>query len=113
MQHFLHHCCRYCDEPRDDNVTSAVVISSATGRLSYSPQIVPGKKGQDNQCFLSAGQYLNSQLRFVAGWRKGGVFRCYEFACAWGDRKHALYDHCDTLHRVEHNMFKTLQFSCD
>ena len=93
--------------------TSAVVISSATSRLSYSPRIVPGKKGQDNLCLLSAGQYLNSQLWFVAVWGKDGVFCCYEFACAWGDQKHALYDHCDSLHRVEHSMFKTLQFSCD
>ena len=91
----------------------AVVISSATSRLSCSPRIGSCKKRQYNQCLLSSGQYLNSQLWLVAEWGKGGVFCGYEFACAWGDHKHALYNHCDSLRRVEHNMFKTLQFSWD
>lgn len=45
---------------------SAVMISNTTSRLNYSSQIVPGKKGQDNQCLLSAGQHFNSQLWFLA-----------------------------------------------
>lgn len=68
QQHFLHDSCKYYGELRDDMTLSAVVISNTTSRLSYSSQIVPGKKGQDNQCLLCAGQYLNSQLWFVAGW---------------------------------------------
>lgn len=68
QQHFLHNSCRYCDELRDDMTLSAVMISNTTSRLSYSAQIVHGQKGQNNQCLLSAGQYLNSQLWFVAGW---------------------------------------------
>lgn len=58
QQHFLHDSCRYCDEIRDDMTLSAVMISNTTSRLSYSSQIVLGKKGEENQCLLSAGQYL-------------------------------------------------------
>lgn len=68
QQHFLYDSCRYGDEIRDDMTLSAVMISNTTSRLNYSSQIVPGKKGQDNQCLLSAGQYLNSQLWFVSAW---------------------------------------------
>lgn len=55
---------------RDDMAASAVVISSGTGRLSYSPRIVPGKKGQDNHCLLSAGHYLKSAV--VCSWMGEG-----------------------------------------
>lgn len=51
-------------------VASAVVISSVTSRLSYSPRIVPGKKVQDNKCLLSAGQYFKSAV--VCSWIREG-----------------------------------------